>query len=150
MSGLERYPAPPPHPHAGAVHAALTRLQVTLDGWTWEVAGDELIVVAVLRHTRVSLRIWCRTHTVNLDVWCATIEPDVTRLTWLLTETLGQPYTARAARAEGTLQIYLTRDLTLGALDDLPALVWDAYETSLTMTGRLHQVPVTPAAEHHA
>lgn len=150
MTGTQQYPAPPAHPQAATLHAALLRLQVLLDGWRWDVAEDELMAITYLRHTHISLRIWCHARHVNLDVWCATIAPDVNRLTWLLMENLGQPYKARAARAEDGLQIYLTRDLTLDALDDLAALIWDAYETSLAVYGRLQQVPVTPAADHCA
>ncbi|GGM16877.1 hypothetical protein [Deinococcus aerophilus] len=146
----ERRPAPPEHPRAAALLAALERVQVVLDAWRWDVVGEDLVVVTFLRRARVSLRIWLQADVINLDVWCATIAPDVNRLSWLLAQNLGQPFKARACHAEGGLHIYLTRDVPLDALDDLGALIWDAYEASLLTAGRLLQVAPAPAADHRA
>lgn len=146
----ELYPAPPEHPHAAALLTTLERLRALFDGWRWDVIEGDLAVVTYLRHTRVSLRVWIHGGVINLDVWCAAIDPDLQRLTWLLAQNLGQPFKARATWAQDRLQIYLTRDVSLGARDDLDALLWDAYEAALTTNGRLMQVIPAPTADHHA
>ncbi|MDL2342696.1 hypothetical protein QOL99_00885 [Deinococcus sp. MIMF12] len=148
MTPEDRFPAPPGHPHAPAVAAALEQLRFLLSGWQWQVYGDDLVAVLALRDEATSLRIWVREGGINLDVFCLRVPAHPHILTWVLAENYGQGFRARATRSEDDrVLIYVTADFPLTILGDLAQYIWLALESELRWRGRLMQVRIPEEPE---
>lgn len=148
MTPEERFPAPPDHPHAAPVLAALDSLRFLLRGWRWQRHGDELSAVLLLRGDRNTLRVWVREDEVNLDLSCLRVPCHAHILTWVLAENFGQTFTARGVKTEGDqVIIYVTANFPLSILEDLAQYIWHALESELRWRGRLMQVRIPEEPE---